>query len=137
MVAVPVKVPTNHPVEPLVVGLEETPQSSHVDLRETGMGSALGLSQTMGVPASFALLETGKSLGAVEVEVVPGHQPVESEKVLHERHLLGGVANELLPANDVDTSRGKVVQPTRKVVRVESNPDGGPTRVHLVPETNG
>lgn len=129
---IPPKVSSDHLVEPSVVGLEEGPQPSQVTVTESRMRPPLCFTETVRTSAALALLETRKTLGPIEVEVVVGHQAPQAQKVLHQRHLLSGIANQFLAAHHMYLSWCKVFEPSGQMALVESDSDGRPAGVDAV-----
>lgn len=98
-----------------------------IDMR---MIASLRLAQTVGSGAGLRLEETWKSLGGIEIEMLLGHNTLESQEVLYSPDLVGGIHNQSLATDEQQLRQRKVNQPTLQIPRIDANLDGPPVGVH-------
>ena len=92
--------------------------------------AALRFAETVRAAAAFRLLEAREALGGVEVEVLLADDTFQTEEVLHGGHRTGRVCDQPLATHEVQLAQREVSQPALEVLRVHTDPDGAPRRVH-------
>lgn len=98
-----------------------------IDMR---MISSLRLAQTVGSGACLRLEETWESLGGIEIEMLLGHNTLESQEILHSPDLVGGIHNQSFATDEQQLRQWKVDQPTLQIPCIDADLDGSPVGVH-------
>lgn len=75
------------------------------------MRPPLGLAQAAGLAAALRLLQAGKALCLVEIEMFVRHHPLETQEVLDAAHLPSRVTDQPLPTNKEEFGEWEVLQP--------------------------
>ncbi len=125
----PAKVLPSHLVELHVERPVEIPESVQHFRWYVWMRSAFRFPQASRSTASFWLLEAGEAFSLVKVEVLIGHHPFESQKILHPAHFSCRVGHQLLAAHEKNLREREIPEPVLQVFGVDADPHGAPGRV--------
>lgn len=133
MCSVPAKVVASHLVELKVERSVEVPEPKQHFRRDVGVGAALRFPQAAWAAAALRLLEAGKALSLIEVEVLVGDDALQAQEVLHSAHLSRRVGDQPFPTDKQEAREGEVLQPVLQVLGVDPDANSTPGGVYEPP----
>lgn len=128
--SVPAKVVSSHLVELQIKRSVEFPESVQHLRWYVWMRSSFRFPQTPWSATPLWLFQARKAFRLVKVEVLVGHHPFQTQKVLHPPHFPRGVRDEFLSAHEKKLGEREIPEPVLQVFSINSDPNSAPGSVN-------